>query len=72
MKTTKILLLCAALTTFAGPVFAHHSHATIDMDDVRMYSGIVDDSSLKIRTLVAYPAFEQRNGVEARWKVIFC
>ncbi len=41
MKTIKILLLSAALTTFAGPVFAHHSHATIDMDDVRMYSGIV-------------------------------
>lgn len=41
MKTIRILLVSAALTIFVSPVLAHHSHATIDRDDVRMYSGIV-------------------------------
>ena len=41
MNTPKILFASAALALLAGPVLAHHSHATIDMDDVRMYSGVV-------------------------------
>ena len=41
MKTIRFLVVSAALGLFAGPVLAHHSHATIDTDDVRMYSGVV-------------------------------
>jgi len=30
-----------ALLTFAAPAAAHHSHASLNMDDVRTYSGVV-------------------------------
>lgn len=41
MTTNKILLLLIFLLCLAEPSLAHHSHATIDRDDVRVYSGVV-------------------------------
>ncbi len=41
MNTIKKLLGTAALICLAAPVLAHHSHATIDVNDLRTYSGVV-------------------------------
>lgn len=41
MKINRILPTCTLAVLLAGQASAHHSHATIDPDDVRMYSGVV-------------------------------
>jgi len=41
VKTLRILFGTVVLTCLASTALAHHSHATIDMDDLRTYSGIV-------------------------------
>ena len=41
MKATHVTLITALLATAALPVQAHHSHASLNKDDVRLYKGRV-------------------------------
>lgn len=41
MRIAWLIIGIAAVACIDGPALAHHSHATIDMDDLRMYKGVV-------------------------------
>lgn len=41
MHTTKLALMASLICLFALPVQAHHSHASLNPDDIRLFQGVV-------------------------------